>query len=132
MHLVCRPLQNQRIIYNGRKRIHAIKFPSVLAPGGLTAMLDGPYEWRKHDCGMLADSALVTDLNNFFFDQYNKSLSLYGDPLYPLKVRLHGPFENTAAVQLVKCISLVPYVEMHTLVFMDLQHLTTVKLIPLQ
>ena len=49
------------------KRIGAIKFQSVVAPNGLIAMLDEQYDRRKHDSGMLTDSAL-TKLHKFSFD----------------------------------------------------------------
>ena len=39
---ICRPGENQRIMYNGHKRVHAIKFQSVVAPNGLIANLYGP------------------------------------------------------------------------------------------
>ena len=93
---VCRPQENQRTIYNGHKRVHAIKFQSVVAPNGLIALLDGPYEGRKHDSGMLADSGLLTKLGNHSFDQYGQALCLYGDPAYPLRIHLQGPFRNAA------------------------------------
>ena len=38
---ICRPLRNQRVVYNGHKRIHAIKFQSVVAPNGMIANLLG-------------------------------------------------------------------------------------------
>ena len=44
--LVCRPGENQRVLYNGHKRIHAIKFQSVVAPIGLIANLHGPVEGK--------------------------------------------------------------------------------------
>ena len=53
---VCRPQQNQRIIDNWYNSIHAIKFQSVVAQNRLTAILDNPWERRKHDSGMLPDS----------------------------------------------------------------------------
>ena len=34
---VCRPGQNQRLLYNGHQRYHCIKFQSVVAPNGLIA-----------------------------------------------------------------------------------------------
>lgn len=42
--LICRPGENQMIVYNGHKRVHAVKFKSVtLANGlGLVAHLYGP------------------------------------------------------------------------------------------
>lgn len=94
---VCRPQENQRIVYNGHKRVHGIKFQSVVAPNGLIAMLDGPYEGKKHDSGMLADSGLLTKLNNHSFSPAGDPLCIYGDPAYPLRVHLQGPFRNTAA-----------------------------------
>ena len=39
---ICRPLQNQRIVYNGHKRVHALKFQSIVTPNGLIANLYGP------------------------------------------------------------------------------------------
>ena len=39
---ICRPGEHQRIMYNGHKRVHGIKFQSVEAPNGLIANLYGP------------------------------------------------------------------------------------------
>ena len=39
---ISRPGQNQRVMYNGHKRVHAIKFQSVVSPNGLIANLYGP------------------------------------------------------------------------------------------
>ena len=35
VRLICRPDENKRIVFNGHKRIHAIKFQSVALPNGL-------------------------------------------------------------------------------------------------
>ena len=40
---ICRPSLNQKIVYNGHKRLHAIKFQSVCLPNGLIANLSGPW-----------------------------------------------------------------------------------------
>ena len=45
---VCRPGQNQRLLYNGHKRYHCIKSQSVVAPNGLIANLFGPVEGKRH------------------------------------------------------------------------------------
>ena len=55
---LCKPDENQRILYNGHKRVHGIKFQSVVAPNGLIASLFGPVEGRRRDSGMLVDSGL--------------------------------------------------------------------------
>ena len=39
---ICRPNVNQRQVYNGHKRVHALKFQSVAVPNGLIANLYGP------------------------------------------------------------------------------------------
>ena len=38
---ICRPVVNQRTVYNGHKRVHSLKFQSVTLPNGLIAHLFG-------------------------------------------------------------------------------------------
>ena len=59
---ICRPNELQRVVYNGHKRVHALKFQSIVAPNGLVANLFGPVEGRRHDSGMLADSNILPQL----------------------------------------------------------------------
>ena len=91
---VCCPGENQQLLFNGHKRIHAIKFQSVAAPNGLIANLHGPFEGRKHDSGMLADSKLLNLLQRNSFSSTGQPLCVYGDPAYPLRVHLQGPFKG--------------------------------------
>ena len=39
---ICRPGEMQRTVYNGHKRVHAIKFQSVTLPNGMIANMYGP------------------------------------------------------------------------------------------
>ena len=39
---VCRPGENQRTVYNGHKRVHALKYQSVTLPSGMIAQMYGP------------------------------------------------------------------------------------------
>ena len=39
---ICRPEKHQRVVYNGHKRFHALKFQSVALPNGMIAHLYGP------------------------------------------------------------------------------------------
>ena len=39
---IARPGENQRILYNGHKRVHAIKFQSLVLPNGLIGNMYGP------------------------------------------------------------------------------------------
>ena len=50
---ISRPKTNQRAVYNGHKKCHALKFQSVVTPNGLIANMFGPVEGRRHDCSML-------------------------------------------------------------------------------
>ena len=59
---VSRPGQHQRVLYNGHKKVHSIKFQSVVAPNGLIANLYGPVEGRRHDSSMLMMSGLLAQL----------------------------------------------------------------------
>ena len=42
VRLICRPEENQKVVYNGHKRVHALKYQSVVAANGLIANLYGP------------------------------------------------------------------------------------------
>ena len=39
---ICLPGELQRIVYNGHKRVHALKFQSVTLPNGMIANMYGP------------------------------------------------------------------------------------------
>jgi len=52
---ICRPGVNQRVVYNGHKRVHALKYQAVAIPNGLIANLFGPIEGCRHDAGMLRE-----------------------------------------------------------------------------
>lgn len=95
---ISRPKYHQRLMYNGHKRVHAIKFQSVVVPNGLIANLAGPFEGRRHDSTMLYESGLLPNLRRVA--HYNNiPLCLYGDPAYPLGVHLQGPFKDRQPTQ---------------------------------
>ena len=39
---IARPDENQRVVYNGHKRVHALKFQSLALPNGIIANMYGP------------------------------------------------------------------------------------------
>ena len=65
VQLVCRPGVNQKVIYNGHKRVHPIKFQYVALPNGLVGCLYGPVEGRDDDSSLLASSGLLQELQRF-------------------------------------------------------------------
>ena len=52
------PSCNQRVLCNGHKNAHALKFQSVAVPAGLVANLYGTVEGKRHHSAMLAESGL--------------------------------------------------------------------------
>ena len=62
---ICRPGEMQRTVYNGHRRVHAIKFSAIVNPNGLVANLYGPVEARRHDSGMLGDSVILPLLQQY-------------------------------------------------------------------
>ena len=92
MRPICRRKENQRVVYNGHKRVHALKFQAVVTPNGLIANLFGPVEGRSHESGMLAMSVLLPQLEQMSFSATGQALCLYGDPAYPHRMHLQCPF----------------------------------------
>jgi hypothetical protein len=94
----CRPSRFQRHAYSGHRRVHGIKFQSVVTPDGLIALLFGPTAGSRHDSFMLSESELLPTLANLMPDTVGVEIfSLYGDPAYPQSQFLFGGFRNPAA-----------------------------------
>ena len=80
-------------MYNGHKRVHALKFQTAVLPNGMIGNLAGPYGGRRHDSFMLADSGLLQQLQQHAWHN-QQPLCIYGDPVYPLSVHLQSPFRG--------------------------------------
>ena len=96
---ISRPSRNQRVLYNGHKRVHAITFQSVATPDGMVAFLHGPFEGRRHDSRMLRESGLLQLLEEHSFATNGDIMCIYGDPVYPLCPHLQAPFRNAALTE---------------------------------
>jgi hypothetical protein len=101
---MCRPGIIQREVYNGWKRLHGLKWQSVVTPDGIIRLLSGPFSARRHDAFMLMMSNLLADLTHHFATviqpaQLAAGLAhlvyvLYGDPAYPISQYLLAPFRG--------------------------------------
>ena len=91
---ISRPTHNQRIVYNGHKRKHGLKYQSISTPNGMIANLFGPVEGTRHDSSMLLLSGFMPVLQNFSFCENREQLCIYGNPAYPLRWYLQCPFRG--------------------------------------
>lgn len=92
---LCRPTWYQRVAYNGHKKIHALKYQAVMLPNGIVGHLNGPYEGRRADPGMLRDSGLLEHCAEHAFRNdgvERRTLQLFGDPAYSVSPFLVSPF----------------------------------------
>ncbi|CAN8023026.1 unnamed protein product [Ixodes persulcatus] len=90
---ICRPKRNQKAYFSGHKRMHVVKYQSIMCPNGIVCQLDGPYPGRRHDAGILRDSGLYSKLERLVG---NQDLVIYGDPAYPLKPLLLKPYGGSS------------------------------------
>ncbi|XP_067676193.1 uncharacterized protein [Haliotis asinina] len=90
---ICRPQQNQKLVFNGHKRVHGLKYQSIVTPNGMIAHLYGPIEGRRHDAGMLRESDVEKDMSeNMTFR--NNVFCVYGDPAYPVSPYIIAPYRG--------------------------------------
>lgn len=87
---IARPTEGQEAVYSGHKRIHCLKFQSIVTPDGLIAHLHGPIEGRRHDMALLNISGVLVEAR-----RYLQGYALYGDSGYQNCGLLVSPFRNT-------------------------------------
>ena len=56
-------------------------------------------EGKRHDSGMLADSGLLGNLEQYAFSPNGTPLCIHGDPAYPLRIHLQAPFREIHLTQ---------------------------------
>lgn len=96
---ICRPSRDQKLLFSGHKRTHALKYQAIMCPNGIICQLDGPYAGSKHDAGILRLSKVYEKLERLV---QGHSYCIYGDPAYPLRPLLMKPYgtANITAQQL--------------------------------
>lgn len=95
---ICRPSLHQRVVYNGYKKYHAMKFQAVALPNGMFGHLYGPIEGRRADTGILNESELLEACEEHAYvedDQGERQyFQLYGDAAYGLRQVLVSPYSG--------------------------------------
>lgn len=80
--------------YSGHKKMHCIKFQSVICPDGIVISLKGAYEGRRHDAGIFRESGLYEELqqHTVFPEPHPEHFVVYGDQAYGLRELLIRPY----------------------------------------
>ncbi|KFH74000.1 hypothetical protein MVEG_01213 [Podila verticillata NRRL 6337] len=94
---VCRPVEGQEHIYNGHKRVHAMKYQSIATPDGIIVHLSGPFAGNRHDSRLFEMSGIAPILRTYAKGTNNRQLTLYGDPAYTVSDIMQRPF-HTAGI----------------------------------
>lgn len=89
VYITCRPSFGQEAIYNGKDRVHGLKWQSVLDCFGLYCHWYGGKSSRRHDAFIYLDSGVCELLDN---NLDGMVLGIYGDAAYPRSNRLLKPF----------------------------------------
>lgn len=98
----CRPTINQEEYYSGHKRVHGIKYQSVLTPDGLIINLKGAFPGRRHDAGIFRETNLYQELEQNAMFPNDENYVLYGDQAYGVRRLLLSPYPGQLA-------NLLPY-----------------------
>ena len=76
---ICMPKHDQTAVYNGRKRVHALKLQSVAATNSMVASPLEPVEGRRHVSRMLPMSGQLVQLEQQSFSPDGQALCIYGE-----------------------------------------------------
>lgn len=78
---IARPIAGQRMVFNGKDRVHALKYQSITTPDGILRSLCGAYNGTMHDARMMEESGIEAVLReNMTLD--GQIYCIYGDPAY--------------------------------------------------
>ncbi|XP_070388867.1 uncharacterized protein [Dermacentor albipictus] len=86
---ICRPSTSQKVFFSGHKRVHSVKYQSIMCPNGIICQLSGPFFGSRHDAGILRKSKTYEKLEKLV---QGHDYCLYGDPAYPLRPLLLKPY----------------------------------------
>ncbi len=94
-----RPVRFQKVVYNGKNKVHSIKFQTVVTWDGMIAHVAGPWPGARHDSGILAESGLSELFPSLPFIQHATlprplAVALYADEGYALSNRIFIPYPD--------------------------------------
>jgi hypothetical protein len=96
---ITRPTRNQRLVYNGWKQMHCLKYHVIISPDGMIIHLFGPIEGRRHDETCFKQSGVLDILKKHFWTPTREPLVVYGDPAYTVSTHVCTPYKGAALTE---------------------------------
>jgi hypothetical protein len=93
---MCKPGDLQASCYNGKDRVHALKYQGLTTPDGLLLQLCGPWPGSRHDMHMLHKSQLMDYIQCLPRSPNGDMFSVYADQGYAAAPGLETPFFDGA------------------------------------
>jgi hypothetical protein len=96
----CRPVLDQRLVYNGWKHVHGLKFQACVGPEGICYDLVGPFSARVADPRVYGEALtaervrIIQDSSRAVMDG-GMDVVLYGDPAYAISHELEKRANGT-------------------------------------
>jgi hypothetical protein len=92
----CRPVYFQEAIYNGKDRVHAIKFQTIVSVDGMICHCSGPWSGRRHDSYIYKHTLpnVLHELPVLNVGDTMVPVAVYADPGYFLSTRVLMPFPD--------------------------------------
>ena len=78
--LICRPVRNQNLVYNGESKIHCLKVLGASTPDGMIAYMSLPHAGPWHDSHVLGSSGFNSLLRDCQID-LDRQFFAYGDSI---------------------------------------------------
>jgi hypothetical protein len=89
------PSCNQRILFNGWKHIHCLKYHLLVASDGIIIHAFGLVEGRRHDMTLLKESRLIGILEKHFWGPNGEHYFVYVDLVYQTGGHIMAPYKGT-------------------------------------
>lgn len=84
---------HQEVVYNGYKRVHALKYQAAVSMNGLVAHLVGPVIGARHDNRIFQESNLAAEIHRKCTAS-GRQLYAYGDQGYAVDPYVVSPFRR--------------------------------------
>ena len=87
-----KPKHLQAAVYNGKDRVHALKYHALVIPNGIIHQLAGPWPGSRHDMHLLSQANLKQHLRELPTDADDRMFSVYADQGYAESPGIRTPF----------------------------------------